>query len=66
MGILFGDATERPGNIAGLAIILAFAGLLAIAFWMPGGDETHKGELLTLLGGIVTGALGFVFGRSTS
>ena len=58
MGILFGDATEKPGNIAGLAIILAFGGLLAVAFAMPGGDETHKGELLTLLGGIVTGDVG--------
>ena len=64
MGIVFGDAAEKPGNIAGAAMLLGFAGIIAIAIWMP--DGTSKASLLTLFGSIITGSVGFVFGRSTS
>ncbi|WP_027556255.1 hypothetical protein [Bradyrhizobium sp. Cp5.3] len=64
MGFIFGDATEKPGNIAGMAMLLGFAGIIAVAIWMPEG--TSKASLLSLFGSIITGAVGFVFGRTTS
>jgi len=64
MGIVFGDASEKPGNIAGAAMLMGFVGIIAVAIWMP--DSNSKASLLTLFGTIITGAIGFVFGRSTS
>jgi hypothetical protein len=65
MGIIFGDAAEKPGNIAALAILLAFVGILIVAIWVPDANGPKR-ELITLFGGIITGSIGFLFGRSTS
>jgi len=64
MGLVFGDASEKPGNIAGAAMLLGFLGIISVALWMPEGAS--KASLLTLFGSIITGAVGFVFGRTTS
>jgi hypothetical protein len=66
MGLLFGDATEKPGNIAALAILLAFVGILIAAIFVPDVANSPKRDLITLFGGIITGAMGFLFGRSSS
>jgi membrane protease YdiL (CAAX protease family) len=66
MGIVFGDAAEKPGNVAAAVIVLAFFGLMFILFFLPDSQGSSKKEALTLLGGMMTGALGFVFGRTTS
>lgn len=66
MGIVFGDAAEKPGNVAAVAIVLSFFALMLILFFLPDGQSSSKKEALTLLGGIMTGALGFLFGRTTS
>jgi hypothetical protein len=65
MGVVFGDATEKPGNIAAVAILLAFIGLMIILFALPDSATTPKREVVTLFGSIITGALGFLFGRKT-
>ena len=65
MGRLFGDASEKPGNIAGLAIILAFLMLVFVLYAVPDTATAPKREAVTLLGGIITGALGFLFGRTS-
>jgi uncharacterized membrane protein (Fun14 family) len=62
VGLIFGDATEKPGNIAAMAIGCAFLLMLAL-FLIPDSAATPKREALTLLGSIITGALGFLFGR---
>jgi hypothetical protein len=62
MGRLFGDAVNKPGNIAGFAIILAFSGILVAAF-APVSADFPRRELLTSCISIITGALGFVFGN---
>lgn len=65
LGYLFGAGTEKPGNIAGAAIMISFIALIALV-WAPDSNVYPKRELVTLFGGIITGALGFLFGRSTS
>jgi hypothetical protein len=64
MGRVFGDVAHKPGNIAGTAMLLGFAGIILVAIWMPSGAD--KASLLTLFGTIITGSIGFVFGRTTS
>jgi hypothetical protein len=66
IGRVFGSSAEKPGNIAGFAIIvfsLMFAGVL---IW--GGDTSSlsKKDELVLVGGFISLTLGFIFGRSTS
>lgn len=62
MGFVFGDAAEKPGNIAGIAIIAAFV-MLAFALFLIPANDAAKNQALTLFGSIITGALGFLFGR---
>lgn len=62
MGRVFGDAAEKPGNVAAAAIVLAFIMLAVVIIVVPD-TATSKTQLLTLLGSIITGALGFLFGR---
>jgi lipoprotein signal peptidase len=63
MGIAFGDTSEKAGNVAALTVILSFAILLCVLFFLPGGENSGKTEAMTLLGSTLTGALGFLFGR---
>lgn len=66
MGRLFGIATEKPGNIAGFAIVvfsLMFAGVL---IWGTDTPSLPKKEALTTVGSFITLTLGFIFGRTTS
>jgi hypothetical protein len=66
IGKLFGSVTEKPGNIAGFAIIafcLMFAGVLVFGVDTP---SLSKKDELVLIGGFISLTLGFIFGRSTS
>ncbi|GEP00633.1 hypothetical protein [Methylobacterium haplocladii] len=66
MGLIFGLATEKPGNIAGFALIafcLMFAGVL---IWGTDSSSLSKKDVLSLIGGFITLTLGFVFGRTSS
>lgn len=65
-GKLFGFATEKPGNIAGFAIVVSIVALIAILLWMPDSESISKKDAATLFAGIITLALGFVFGRSSA
>ncbi len=65
LGGLYGGLAEKPGNIAGFAITIAFIGILVLLV-APDSATFPKREALTLFGGIITGALGFLFGRTTS
>jgi hypothetical protein len=62
MGLIFGDAAEKPGNIAALAIVLSFLVLIILLF-VPDSTALPKSQAVTLLAGIITGSLGFLFGR---
>jgi len=61
LGSLFGD--KKPENVAGFAITLAFLGIMVAAF-APVATDFPRRELITGCIGIITGALGFVFGHS--
>lgn len=61
MGIIFGIAKEKPGNIAGFAIIVSCGMIVFLALLPPVADFPKK-ELITLFGSIITSALGYVFG----
>lgn len=63
VGGWLGSATEKPGNIAGIAIILSFL-MLLIVFLVPVNPNIPRESLFTLFGGIITLALGYLFGRS--
>jgi hypothetical protein len=63
VGLIFGDVTEKPGNIAAAAIFFAFLLLAILLFVVPDSATSPKNEALTLFGSIITGALGFLFGR---
>jgi len=64
MGLIFGDVANKPGNVAAVAIVLAFI-LLAVALFI-GPNDAPRGQAITLFGSIITGALGYLFGRSAS
>jgi uncharacterized membrane protein YfcA len=66
MGWLFGNALEKPGNIAAFTILVSLLFIGAIFIWAPNDDPSFpRKEALTLFGGLVSGALGFVFGRGS-
>ena len=65
LGKIFGSTTEKPGNIAGAAILLSFVFLAAVLFYGPNSPDFPKHVAVTLFGGIITGALGFLFGRTS-
>lgn len=60
MGVIFGDAAEKPGNVAAAAILLSFIALVVVFCFAP---EDIRGQALALFGSIVTGSIGFLFGR---
>ena len=66
IGLLFGDATEKPGNVAGAALFLCIVALVVVLIWAPESSTFPKRETVTLFGTMATGALGFLFGRITS
>ena len=65
VGWAFGNVTEKPGNIAAVAIVGAFFAIMFLSYVSPKTDGFPLRELLTLFGGIITTALGFLFGRSS-
>jgi hypothetical protein len=54
-----------PTYIAGLAILLSFAGLIAIAF-CPVPDKKVRNRLILLFSGVITTGLGYLFGSRRS
>jgi hypothetical protein len=65
IGTVFGMDSEKPGNIAAFSFLVA-AALFLIVLFMPAAADVPKKEALITFGGIMTTALGFVFGRTTA
>jgi hypothetical protein len=63
MGSMFGGAIEKPGNIAAFVIVASVVGIVVVLMWLPEGGSVSKKDALTVFGGFITLALGYVFGR---
>jgi hypothetical protein len=61
LGLIFGSSENAPYYIAAIAILISL-GLLG--FVMVAQPQNSAG--MTLLGAIVTGALGYIFGKSSA
>jgi hypothetical protein len=69
IGRLFGSVQDKPGNIAGTAVVVSLIVLLTLFFTSYFYPNTHNapiGELMALFGSIITLALGYLFGKGTS
>jgi len=60
IGWFFGDVQNKPGNIAGFSVFFSFIALVIV--YLSTAEDSPKGELYTLFGGIITLALGYLFG----
>ena len=61
LGMIFGSHENAPYNIAAVAIVSSLIILGVLLFQQP---QNTAG--ITLMGAIVTGGLGYIFGKSTS
>jgi hypothetical protein len=61
LGYVFGSKENSPYNIAAIAIIAA---LIMLGILLISQPQNSAG--ITLMGAIVTGGLGYIFGKSTS
>jgi glycerol uptake facilitator-like aquaporin len=66
MGRIFGFSTEKPGNIAAFSLIVSFVLLACILALGTDTSSVSKKDEITIVVSIITLALGFVFGRSTT
>ena len=62
MGRIFGARQNAPGNIAGACVAISMMALILLLVYAPESPRTSQG--ITLFGGVVTLALGYLFGRS--
>lgn len=63
IGQLFGSRDHVPNNVAGIIVLFGFIAVCYIL--MMGGNFQDKKDALSLLSGLITLALGFLFGRAT-
>jgi hypothetical protein len=66
MGWLFGMGAEKPANIAGFAIVVSFVAAIITVIWMPDADSFTRKDAVLIFVGIITLALGFLFGRGSA
>jgi hypothetical protein len=65
IGRIFGSVQDKPGNIAGFAIIASFLILIAVLFVSAKDPNFKTDALLPVFTGIITLALGYLFGKSS-
>jgi hypothetical protein len=58
------DVVNKPGNIAGFAIILSTV-MIALAMFAPLPADVPRRELFVPFFGLLTSAFGFLFGKTT-
>lgn len=63
VGIVLGDSNNKPGNIAFITIVLSFIGMITA---ISASDQSiPKMQLIASLTSLITGALGYAFGRGS-
>lgn len=63
-GRAFGNLEEKPGNIAGFAVIASFLMFVLVILGGAVWPTLPRGELYATFASIITLALGYLFGRS--
>lgn len=66
MGRFWGGGSEKPGNIAGFVIIVFAIMFACVLLWGTDTASLSRKDSLVIIGGFITLALGFIFGRSSS
>lgn len=66
LGKIFGSSSEKAGNVAGFAVVVSFMGAIIVMIWMPDGGSISKKDAALAFTGIITLALGFLFGRGSA
>ena len=69
LGKLFGAGASAPNNIAGLAVIFGLAigaAISGVVLYSGTGDTAAATEIWKYITPIVTGALGYLFGKGQS
>src|SRR5438309_3194304 len=64
MGWLLGSGTEKPGNIAGLVVVVSFLLLAGVLVFGADTPSFSKKDALLLVASFITLSLGYIFGRS--
>jgi glycerol uptake facilitator-like aquaporin len=65
IGRIFGNAIEKPGNIAGTAIVVSFLVLMGVIFASWHDPSFKTDALIPVFTGIITLALGYLFGKGS-
>jgi hypothetical protein len=67
LGKFFGSGSTAPNNIAGFAVVIGFvlAGIITSVFLYIDPKSQNTFEIWKYIGPIITGALGFIFGRGS-
>ena len=63
LGAIFGRGSEKPNNIAIFVILLGAIFLLVGIFMAP--NDEYKKEVIGIASGLITLAIGFVFGAAS-
>jgi hypothetical protein len=66
IGWLFGSSSEKNGNIAGMSLIVLLLTFVCIIFFYPSNTDLTKKDAVTIVAGIITTILGFIFGRASA
>ena len=66
IGRIFGSVQDKPGNIAGIAILASFMVLVAVLFASAKDPNFKTDALIPVFTGIITLALGYLFGKGSS
>ena len=66
MGWLLGIGTEKPGNVAGFAVVASFILFGAVLLFAIDTPSLSKKDALLIVAGFISLGLGFLFGRATS
>jgi hypothetical protein len=65
-GRVFGTIQEKPGNIAGAAIVASFFVLVVVLIVSAKDPAFRTDALIPVFTGIITLALGYLFGKSAA
>ena len=64
-GTLFGGISQKPGNIAGFAVVASFALFACVMILGTDSGSLSRKDALLIVAGFISLSLGFLFGNSS-